>query len=252
VVGTESTGLTYVGHATVLIELGGRRLLTDPMLGAGILHVRRQAPMPALTDLRQLDAILISHAHLDHLHPASLRRLADDCPVVVPRGSAALARRGGAQKVIELDQGDRVTLGGVVVEAVPAAHHGRRHRFSRSVVALGYVLEGPHTLYFAGDTDLFAEMTALAGRVDLALLPIWGWSPRVPSGHLDPVRAAEAVARIRPDVAVPIHWGTLRRGGLSAASTPSPRRERLPMRSAAQRPTRTSESWCLDSGWHCQ
>jgi L-ascorbate metabolism protein UlaG (beta-lactamase superfamily) len=203
--------LTYVGHATVLVQLGGRRLLTDPLLGAGILHVRRRVPRPALDDLRPLDAILISHAHLDHLDHRSLRRLSGECRVIVPRGCASLVRRGGDFEVVtELGAGDRVTLGDIVVEGVPAVHDGRRFPWSRPVSPLGYLLEGQPSIYFAGDTDLFGGMSALAGRVDVALLPIWGWGPRVPGGHLDPIRAAEAVALIRPRVAVPIHWGTLR------------------------------------------
>jgi L-ascorbate metabolism protein UlaG (beta-lactamase superfamily) len=213
--------LTYVGHATVLIQLAGMRLLTDPLLGNGILHVRRRIPAPSLEQLRSLDAILISHAHADHLDQRSLRRLAPECPVIAPRGCAAQLRRGGARVVIEVGEGDHVKIGGVVVRAVHAAHDGRRHPFARATPALGYVLEGPRNVYFAGDTDLFSEMSALAGRVDAALLPIWGWGSRIPAGHLDPTRAAEAVARIRPQLAVPIHWGTLRAVGAQRGLDPA-------------------------------
>lgn len=212
--------LTYVGHATVLIQLAGMRLLTDPLLGGGILHVRRRVPAPAVDDLRGVDAILISHAHLDHLDHRSLRLLAGRCPVVVPRGSASAVRRDGAPEVTELDEGDRVPVGGVVVEGVHASHDGRRHPLGRRMTSLGYLLEGPPNIYFAGDTDLFPGMSALAGRVDVALLPIWGWGPRVPAGHLDPIRAAEAVARIGPQLAVPIHWGTLRAWGAQRGLDP--------------------------------
>jgi L-ascorbate metabolism protein UlaG (beta-lactamase superfamily) len=216
----EDGRLTYVGHATVLIELAGLRLLTDPLLGRGILHVRRQVPAPVIEDLRPLDAILISHAHRDHLDHRSLRRLAGQCPVVVPRGCAATARRAGAREVIELDEGDRLPLGDIVLKAGHAAHDGRRQPFGRPIVALGYELESPCRVYFAGDTDLFSGMSGLAGRIDVALLPIWGWGPRVSAGHLDPDRAAEAVARIRPRVAVPIHWGTLRAWGAQRGIDP--------------------------------
>jgi L-ascorbate metabolism protein UlaG (beta-lactamase superfamily) len=213
-------GLTYIGHATVLLELAGLRLLTDPLLRAGILHVRRRVPPPAIEDLHPLDAILISHAHRDHLDRASLRLLAGECPVLVPRGCAAIARRDGALEVIELDEGDRWPVGDVVLEAVHAEHDGRRHPFGRPITALGFLLEGPPRIYFAGDTDLFPGMSSLAGRVDVAMLPIWGWGPRVPAGHLDPARAAEAVARIRPRIAVPIHWGTLRAVGAQRGLDP--------------------------------
>ena len=101
-----------------------------------------------------------------------------------------------------------------------AEHDGRRHPFGRAIPALGYLLHGPTRIYFAGDTDLFDEMAALAGRVDVALLPIWGWGPRLPAGHLNPESAARAVALIRPAVAVPIHWGTMRSVGARGADDP--------------------------------
>src|SRR3984957_6686601 len=100
--------LTYVGHATVLAELADARLLTDPLLGAGILHVRRRVPVPDVEDLGQLTAILISHAHRDHLDHRSLRRLSADCPLIVPAGCGTTARLGGAREVIEVAEGDRV------------------------------------------------------------------------------------------------------------------------------------------------
>jgi L-ascorbate metabolism protein UlaG (beta-lactamase superfamily) len=212
--------LTYVGHATVLVQLGGVRLLTDPLLRAGILHVRRRVPAPAIDGLGALDAVLISHAHHDHLDGYSLRKLSGQPRVIVPRGCASWVGGGGVPNVTEVDAGDRIPVGKVVVEAVPAAHDGRRYPFGRPVAALGYLLTGPCHVYFAGDTDLFADMSALAGRVHLALLPIWGWGSRVPAGHLDPVRAAEAVARIRPQIAVPIHWGTLRAWGAQRGVDP--------------------------------
>jgi L-ascorbate metabolism protein UlaG (beta-lactamase superfamily) len=213
-------GLTYVGHATVLAELADARLLTDPLLGAGILHVRRRVPVPVVEDLGPVTAILISHPHRDHLDHRSLRLLCAECPLIVPRGCGATARRGGAREVIELAEGDRVRVGDIIVEAVHAAHDGRRNPLGRRIAALGYVLEGPVSVYFAGDTDLFAGMSDLAGRVDVALLPVGGWGPRVPAGHLDPDRAAEAVARIRPRIAVPIHWGTLRAWGAQRGLDP--------------------------------
>ncbi len=213
------SALTYVGHATVLVELAGSRFLTDPLLG-GVLHVRRRQPAPVIDDLTPLDAILISHAHRDHLDHRSLSRLDADCPTVVPRGCASVARRAGAHRVTELDEGGRIAVAGVVVEGVHAAHDGRRDPFSSPMTSLGYLLHGPQSVYFAGDTDLFAGMAELAGQVDVALVPIWGWGPRIPAGHLDPARAAEAIARIRPRLAVPIHWGTLRAWGAQRGLDP--------------------------------
>jgi L-ascorbate metabolism protein UlaG (beta-lactamase superfamily) len=202
--------LVYVGHATLLLELAGARLLTDPLLGAGIWHVRRQVPRPRLEELAGLDAVLISHAHRDHLDIASLRRVARGCPVIAPRGCARLLRRAGAKELVTVRCGDRVRVGDVEVEAVHAHHDGRRNPGGPPAEALGYVLRGATSVYFAGDTDLFEEMAALADGIDVAALPIAGWCARLPPGHLDPERAAQAAALIRPALAVPIHWGTLR------------------------------------------
>ena len=155
------------------------------------------------------DAIVVSHAHHDHLDVPSLRRVAGDRPVIVPRGCGGILRCRGLREVIEAGVGDRLAVAGVCVEAVPAVHDGRRYPGGRRREALGYVLEGSTSVYFAGDTGLFPGMRELAGRVDVAVLPIWGWGPRTGPDHMDPERAAQAVAMIRPRVAIPIHWGTM-------------------------------------------
>jgi L-ascorbate metabolism protein UlaG (beta-lactamase superfamily) len=200
---------SYVGHSTVLLEVGGARLLTDPLLGRGIGHVRRRVSEPRIESLLPLDAVLVSHAHHDHLHPRSLRLVARDCPVLAPRGCGRILRRSGVREVIEVEPGDRVSIAGTTIEAVPALHDGRRYPVGPPRAAVGFLIGGPVRTYFAGDTDVFPEMQTLAGRVDVAALPVWGWGPRVPPGHLNPERAAQATALIRPRVAIPIHWGTL-------------------------------------------
>jgi len=212
--------LTYVGHATVLIEQNGVRLLTDPLLRSGVVHVRRRVPLPALEPLRDLDAILISHAHADHLDVPSLRLLEHSGPVLAPRGCARILRRARPRSVVEMQAGDRYELGGTTIEAVPAAHDGRRHPAAAAIPALGFLVEGPARVYFAGDTDLFPEMARLAGRVDVALLPVAGWGPRLPAGHLGPETAADAVALVRPALAIPIHWGTMRSIGARRDADP--------------------------------
>ena len=122
---------SYVGHATVLLEVGGARLLTDPMLGRGIGHIRRRVNEPRIESLLPLDAVLVSHAHHDHLHPSSLRRVARDCPVVAPRGCGRMLRRSGVREIIEVEAGDRVSVAGIPIEAVPAVHDGRRYPVGR-------------------------------------------------------------------------------------------------------------------------
>jgi L-ascorbate metabolism protein UlaG (beta-lactamase superfamily) len=115
----------------------------------------------------------------------------------------------GFRDVHEVEEGDEVRFGPVTVQATPAAHGGRSTP-GRAAGAVGYALAGSVRVFFAGDTDLFDAMDGLVPDLDVALLPIWGWGPEIGPGHLDPARAAEAVALLRPRVAVPIHWGTLR------------------------------------------
>jgi L-ascorbate metabolism protein UlaG (beta-lactamase superfamily) len=200
--------ITYVGHATVQLEAPGARLLTDPVLRTRVVHLRRIASPPQLSELAQPDAILISHAHFDHLDPPSLRLLGR-CPVVAPRGCGRLLASAGVSEVIEAVPGERLRIGSVDVTAVSLAHDGRRHPLSRARDTLAYVVDGPERALFAGDTGLFEGMRGLAGGLDLALLPIWGWGPRVGRGHMDPVSAARAAALMEPRIVVPIHWGTL-------------------------------------------
>ncbi|MGZ6589529.1 MAG: MBL fold metallo-hydrolase [Solirubrobacteraceae bacterium] len=224
--------LTYVGHATVLIELDGVRILTDPVLRKRIAHIRRRGPAPAVEELLPLDAILISHAHADHLDVPSLRRVAGAEQVIAPLGCATTIRRAGTDRVVEVTVGGTCAVGRVGVEAVPAEHDGRRYPLGPRIPSLGFLLDGPTRIYFAGDTDLFEGMARLAGRVDVALLPVAGWGPRLPPGHLDPESAARAVALIGPSVAVPIHWGTMRSVG--ARADPDPRRPALAFAAAVE------------------
>jgi L-ascorbate metabolism protein UlaG (beta-lactamase superfamily) len=198
-------GLTWLGHSTVLVELGGARLLTDPVLRSRIFHLRRDGTAPRPPE--SVDAVLVSHLHFDHLDLPSLRMLKPQPRLVCPTGSGALLARAGFADPIELLPGESVALGGVRVTATPAEHGGARRPGGPVVRALGFVLSGDRSIYFAGDTDLFDGMREL-GPVDVALLPIWGWGPTVGAGHLDPQSAAEALTLLRPSCAIPIHWGT--------------------------------------------
>ncbi|MFL5870903.1 MAG: MBL fold metallo-hydrolase, partial [Solirubrobacterales bacterium] len=195
--------ITYVGHATTLLELPGVRLMTDPLLRERFMHVPRHTAVPDRGVARDIDAILISHAHADHLDPPSLRVIGRETPLIVPKGTSSLLRRRGFGRLTELAPGDSTTVGGVTVTATQAVHDGRRWKFGGHRHALGYVIEAPGArIYFAGDTDLFDEMADLSG-IDVALLPVAGWGSRLGWGHLDPERAAEAASVIRPRIVVP-------------------------------------------------
>ena len=157
--------------------------------------------------LRGVDAVLVSHAHYDHLDLPSLEKLGKKIPVVVPRGLGGLLRKRKFESVLEVEVGETFAIGELRIRAVRAEHDRGRGPFGASADPVGYVVTGTKSIYFAGDTDLFDEMGEF-GPVDLGLIPIWGWGPGLGGGHLDPKSAAEAVARIRPQLVVPIHWGT--------------------------------------------
>jgi L-ascorbate metabolism protein UlaG (beta-lactamase superfamily) len=162
--------------------------------------------------------VLISHLHPDHLDRRSLRMIGESVPIVTPDGGAAILARRGFTSVTELSPGKNTELAGVPVRATEAMHVGGRFPGRHAGGVAGYLIDGPVRIYFAGDTDLFEGMAELRGQADVAILPIWVWGRTVGRGHLDPERAARAVAMIRPRIAVPMHWGTLapmgaRRGG---------------------------------------
>jgi L-ascorbate metabolism protein UlaG (beta-lactamase superfamily) len=206
--------LTYVGHATVLLEGPGLRCLTDPFLRDRLGPLRRHGPTPDPDALGPLDLVLVSHAHPDHFDLRSLRRLHGDPLVIVPHGLGRAAQRA-ARHVRAVGIGDRVAVGRWTVTPVPARH--LRWPFEARTRALGYLLEGPTSLYFAGDTGFYPGMADLAGRADVALLPIGRWGPHRGPGHLDPVTAARVADLIRARIVLPIHWGTLYPRGLDRA-----------------------------------
>jgi L-ascorbate metabolism protein UlaG (beta-lactamase superfamily) len=199
----QQLALTWIGHSSVLIEDGGTRLLTDPLLRPRVAHLRRVAGAAALEG--ELDAVLVSHVHYDHLDVPSLASVRAK-RFVVPRGAGGLLRRRGLGPVDELAEDDELAVGALTVRATHAVHAARR-LVGAAVPSLGYLVAGSSRVYFPGDTELFDGMRRLA-PLDVALLPVSGWGPRTGRGHLDPEQAAEALRLLQPRVAVPIHWGT--------------------------------------------
>lgn len=205
--------ITWWGHATVTVRDSGVRVLTDPLFVRRLAHLRRRGgpvPPPAAADA---DVVLVSHLHADHLHLGSLRRLAPGTTVLLPKGALAavpgLRRLRDRLRLAEVEAGETREFGELAVRAVPAAHDGRRLPYGpHRAPALGYVLTGAARTYFAGDTGLFDAMADTVGPCDIALLPVGGWGPFLGHDHLDPERAARALAELAPRVAVPVHYGT--------------------------------------------
>ena len=204
--------ITWWGHATCTIEDSDVRVLTDPLFARRLAHLRRRRGAVPPAAARRADLALVSHLHADHLHLPSLAGLAPGTRLLVPRGALRAVpglRRLRQLRIDEVAPGDQTMVGDLVVRAVPARHDGRRlpvgpHRSP----ALGYVVEGEARTYFAGDTGLFDDMAKEVGPVDVALLPVGGWGPYLGEGHLDAGRAAQALARLSPRSAVPVHYGT--------------------------------------------
>ncbi|WP_329125360.1 MBL fold metallo-hydrolase [Streptomyces sp. NBC_01465] len=203
--------VTWWGHASCTVEDSGVRVLTDPLFVRRLAHLRRRRGAVPPPEAAVAEAVLVSHLHSDHLHVPSLARLAPGTRLLVPYGAVRAVpglRRLGLD-ITEVSPGDEVRVEELRVRAVPAQHDGRRlpvgpHRSP----ALGYVIEGEARTYFAGDTGLFDTMADEVGPVDVALLPVGGWGPFLGHSHLDAQRAAEALQRLAPRSAVPVHYGT--------------------------------------------
>jgi L-ascorbate metabolism protein UlaG (beta-lactamase superfamily) len=199
---------TWWGHASATVELGGVHVALDPLLSDHLFHLRRYAAHPddSATDV---DLVVVSHLHHDHLHLPSLRRFRRAVPIVVPRGGEKLLKDLGLDRVVPVAPGESLELAGARIRVLAATHDGGRGPGSSATgPALGFRVDaGDRSLWFPGDTELRDDM-ADVGRVDLALVPVGGWGPTLEDGHMDPVDGAVAVGRVGATTAVPVHWGT--------------------------------------------
>lgn len=207
------TRITFVGHATTLVEMSGVRILTDPLFRDRFRLLKRRVGLRAGSiDVDSLDAVVLSHMHFDHMDYPSLRMIPKHVPIIAPEGAARYLEREVLHDVAEMRVGESMRIGGVEIHATPALHGSGFYWpmwFPRTV--LSFMIEGTHTVFFVGDSSLFDSMKELGESfdIDVALLPVWGYGPWLRGDHMDPAQAASALGLLKPRVAVPIHWGTL-------------------------------------------
>ncbi len=224
--------IVYLGHASVLLELQNTRILTDPLLLNRVLHLYRRSAPVAAKHYADIDAVLISHNHWDHLDLRSLRKLDRKTRIVIPPGVGAMFRRRGYSNIEELREGESTEIGSLRIQAAHANHIAGRPLVSVATASLSYLIEGDQRIHFFGDTEHFPEMVDISPDLDVSLVPIAGWGPTLGDGHMDPKQAAEAIALLCPRIAIPIHWGTfypfgLRSLGKGAGGDPSQRFQQI-------------------------
>ncbi|HXE91137.1 MAG TPA: MBL fold metallo-hydrolase [Terriglobales bacterium] len=215
--------LTFIGHSAFFIQIGHRNLVVDPNFARWLFVLKRlRRPGLRVPDLPAIDAVLVTHAHFDHLHRPSLRaiaratrRLTGHAPaIVVPRDVRDLVRRLGFREIIEMDWWDTWRLGGVEITHVPSRHWGARVLTDMHRGYGGYVLRNGHqSLYHAGDTAYFEGFREIGRRLrpDLALLPIGAYDPpSFRAVHTSPADAVQAFLDLGARWLVPMHYGSFR------------------------------------------
>jgi L-ascorbate metabolism protein UlaG (beta-lactamase superfamily) len=236
------TLVTWVGHATFVIQTGGLTILTDPVWSRRIPgRIERYTP-PGVewSGLPAIDAVLISHNHFDHLDAPTIRRLPKDTRLLVPGNLAWWFRRRGFRDVTDLDWWESRRLGDVAFDFVPAHHWSRRTPYDTNKSLWGgWVITpdaGPRT-YFAGDTGYgqwFAQIGARYPGIDLALLPIGAYEPSwfMRPAHMNPEEAVRSAGDLGTRRMGTMHWGTF---VLSAEPLLQPRERAVAAWAAAQR-----------------
>lgn len=216
----------WFGHSTVLLEVDGHRVLTDPVWSERVspssqIGPRRMHPVPIeVAQLPKLDAVVISHDHYDHLDAHTVRELVrlQDAPFVVPLGVGSHLRAWGVprHRIIELDWWQDATVGELTLGCMPARHFSGRGLSRNVTLWASWVLKGPrHSVFFGGDTgftEKFGDVGAKYGPFDLTLLPIGAYSDHWPDVHMTPEEAIRTHCLLNETpssgVLLPIHWAT--------------------------------------------
>ncbi|MFZ1864347.1 MAG: MBL fold metallo-hydrolase [Polyangiales bacterium] len=211
--------LTWIGHASFLIQLGGKSALIDPVMSERLTAVLRRNVAPGLDwpALPKIDVVLVTHNHRDHMDAPTLKRLGRDPVYVVPRGLGGWFDRAGFPRIIEMDWWQEEEIEGLHVTFVPSQHWSRRGLTDMNESWWGgYVIErGGLRVYHSGDTAWFDGFSLIAdrcGEIQAAMLPIGAYAPRwfMRTQHMDPEDAIRAFDALGADKFVAMHWGTFK------------------------------------------
>jgi len=219
--------ITWLGHATTLIQLGGRTLLLDPCWGNPIGYPCRVAEQAlAVDELPPIDAVLVSHNHPDHLDRRVVHRLGSEPVYAVPLGDERSLRRRGVRYIVGFDWWEWHELGHLRITFVPAHHWSQRGlTWNRSLWG-GWVIQSPDaTIYYSGDTARMPVLDQIGERfpaIDYALLCVGGYEPRwyMKTVHMNPAEAVDTFQAIGARTLIPVHWGTLRLGAEPPGEAP--------------------------------
>jgi L-ascorbate metabolism protein UlaG (beta-lactamase superfamily) len=216
-------GVTFIGHASFFVQIGGRNVVIDPNFARWLFVLKRlRRPGVRVADLPAIDLVLVSHAHFDHLHRPSLRaivqhnlRVRGVAPaIIVPTHVSDLVSDLGFSEIIELDWWESSRYGNLTVTHVPSRHWGARILKDSHRGYGGFVMKaGKHSVYHAGDTAYFAGFSEIGRRLSpqLALLPIGAYNPpQFRNVHTNPADATRAFLDLKSRWMVPMHYGTFR------------------------------------------
>jgi L-ascorbate metabolism protein UlaG (beta-lactamase superfamily) len=216
-------GVTFIGHSSFFIQMAGKNLVIDPNFARWLVVLKRlKRPGLKVRDLPPIDYVLVSHAHMDHLHRPSLRAIARltrvECghapTIIVPRAVEDLVRRLGYTQIVELDTWEALKESGLEITHVPSQHWGARMLRDYHRGFGGYVLRsGMHSVYHAGDTAYFEGFREIGKKLkpELALLPIGAYHPpSFRNVHTSPEDALQGFLDLGAKFMIPMHYGTFR------------------------------------------
>ena len=210
-------GITWIGHASFLIQTPEHSILIDPNWAKWLKVVKRlKEPGLQIHELPAIDLVLVSHAHFDHLDKKTLRAVASDQPIIVPEHVGGLVQGLGFNRVQELKRWETTELGSLRITLTPAQHWGARVIHDRHRGFGGFLIEyAGRTIYHCGDSAWFEGFAEIGERskIDIALLPIGAYD--APTGrdvHMNPEEALRAFTELKAGLMIPMHYGTFRLG----------------------------------------